>query len=178
MADITHGTWIKDGKAVDAVYQSGRKVYGRNLLMGTRDWQGDWENLYTWALNEETYKGLTVRRRSASWWGLGQYYDATPNTTYDFSFYAKVSEAGNILEIFTLDSEDWNSPVVSLPVFANRAITSEWQRYSVTFTTMSGGKIFPSVSSNKDGVTIYVAGYKLEKGTTATPWTPAPEDVM
>lgn len=32
MADITHGTWIKDGKAVDAVYQDGVKVYGRNLL--------------------------------------------------------------------------------------------------------------------------------------------------
>ena len=32
MADITHGTWIKDGKAVDAAYQDGRQVYGRNLL--------------------------------------------------------------------------------------------------------------------------------------------------
>ncbi|MDK9681657.1 hypothetical protein [Lactiplantibacillus argentoratensis] len=35
MADITQGTWIKDGKAVDAVYQGGVKVYGRNLLTGT-----------------------------------------------------------------------------------------------------------------------------------------------
>lgn len=32
MADITHGTWIKDGKAVDAVYQKGIKVYGRNYF--------------------------------------------------------------------------------------------------------------------------------------------------
>lgn len=35
MADVTHGTWIKDGKAVDAVYQSDIKIYGRNLLTGT-----------------------------------------------------------------------------------------------------------------------------------------------
>ena len=35
MADITHGAWIKDGKAVDTVYQSGVKVYGRNLLANT-----------------------------------------------------------------------------------------------------------------------------------------------
>ncbi|WP_436669514.1 hypothetical protein [Lactiplantibacillus plantarum] len=35
MADITHGTWIKDGTAVDAVYQGGVKVYGRNLALGT-----------------------------------------------------------------------------------------------------------------------------------------------
>ena len=35
MADITHGTWIKDGKPIDAVYQNGKQVYGRNLLTGT-----------------------------------------------------------------------------------------------------------------------------------------------
>lgn len=35
MADITHGAWIKDGKAVDVVYQGGSQVYGRNLISGT-----------------------------------------------------------------------------------------------------------------------------------------------
>ena len=35
MADITHGTWIKDGKAVDAVYSNGQQIYGRNLLVNT-----------------------------------------------------------------------------------------------------------------------------------------------
>ena len=35
MADITHGTWIKDGKAVDAVFSNGEIVYGRNLVIGT-----------------------------------------------------------------------------------------------------------------------------------------------
>ncbi|BEI49762.1 hypothetical protein AWA2013_11680 [Lactiplantibacillus plantarum] len=35
MADITNGTWIKDGKAVDAVYQNGKQVYGRNLLLNS-----------------------------------------------------------------------------------------------------------------------------------------------
>jgi len=32
MADITHGTWIKDGKAVDAAYQNGVNVYRRNYF--------------------------------------------------------------------------------------------------------------------------------------------------
>lgn len=36
MADITHGTWIKDGKAVDKVFSNGRQVYSRNLLKGTK----------------------------------------------------------------------------------------------------------------------------------------------
>lgn len=37
MADITHGTWIKDGKAVDKVFSNGTQVYGRNLFI-LHDW--------------------------------------------------------------------------------------------------------------------------------------------
>lgn len=148
----------------------------KNLLTGTKDWQGEWGNLALWLVDDEKYEGLTVRKRSVAWDGLGQYYDVEPNTTYTFDFYAKASEAGNIMEIFTLHGEDWNNPVVSVPIYANRAVTTEWQRYSVTFTTKSGGTIFPSVCSKKDGVIIYVAGYKLEKGSLATDWSPAPED--
>lgn len=35
MADVTHGTWINNGKAVDAAYQNGSQVYGRNLALDT-----------------------------------------------------------------------------------------------------------------------------------------------
>lgn len=177
MPTINGRACVVNGKPVDKVFSNGRQVYGRNLLMGTRDFQGDWVNLPLWP-SGGTYAGLAVRERSVAWYGLGQYYDAKPNTTYTFSTYAKVSEAGNFLEIFTLDREDWSSPVVSCPVYANRSITTDWKRYSATFTTKSGGKIYPSICSNKDGVTICVAGYKLEEGSVATPWTPAPEDVM
>lgn len=168
---------VVNGTPVDKVFSNGRQVYGRNLLTGTQSWQGEWGNLSKWAVDDEKYKGLTVRYRGVSWNGLGQYYDAKPNTTYTFSFYAKASESGNFMEIFKLDKEDWSSPVVSSPLSANQAITTEWKRYSVTFTTKSSGKIFPSVCSTKDDKTIYVAGYKLEEGSVATPWTPAPEDV-
>lgn len=176
VTDNKNGTEQLNGVQVQPFNKLSDSVGGRNLLTGTQDWQGEWGNLPLWIADEETYKGLTVRCRSVAWDGVGQYYDANPNTTYTFSFYAKASEAGNILEIFTLDTENWSSPVVSIPVFANQAITTEWQRYSVTFTTKSGGKIIPSACSNKDGATIYVAGCKLEKGSVATDWTPAPED--
>ena len=151
-------------------------IGNRNLLKGTQNWQGEWGNLSRWAVDDEKYKGLAVRKFSTAWWGLGQYYDAKPNTTYTFSFYAKASEVCNNMAIFVLDSDNWSSPVVSVPDYVNRSITTEWQRYSVTFTTKSGGKLYPSVASNKDGITIYVAGHKLEEGSVATPWSPAPED--
>ena len=156
--------------------QVNNSAVGTNLLTGTQDWQGEWENLPVWSVNKETYKGLTVLSNSSTWNGVGQYYDAKPNTTYTFSFYAKASEASNIMEIFTLDKEDYSNPVIRIPVYANQAITTEWQRYSVNFTTKSGGKIYPSVCINKYGATIYVAGYKLEKGNVATDWCPNPED--
>lgn len=160
--------------------QVNNSAVGTNLLMGTRDWQGEWENLSMWSVpaGEETYAGLTVRSHSTAWNGLGQYYDVEPNTTYAFSFDAKASEASNNMCIFVLDSDNWSSPVVSIPDYVNRAITTDWQRYSVTFTTKSSGKILPSVCSMKDGITIYVAGYKLEKGSVATPWCPNPSEIL
>ena len=180
MPTINGRACVVNGTPVDKVFSNGRQVYGRNLLTGTRDWQGEWGHLSMWQVpaGEETYKGLTVRSFKAAWWSLGQYYDAKPHTTYTFSFYAKATEAGNIMDIFFLDKEDWSSPVVSYPVFAYKPITTEWKRYSATFTTMSGGELFPSVCSVKDdGMAIYVAGYKLEEGSVATPYSPAPEDV-
>lgn len=179
MPTINGRVCVVNGTPVDKVFSNGRQVYGRNLLTGTRDWQGPWKWIDRWSVpaGEETYKGLTVRSFPTSWWALGQYYDAKPNTTYTFSFYAKTSEAGNFLDIFFLDKEDWSSPVLSVPVYAYKAITTEWQRYSATFTTTGGGKIMPSVSSTEEGISIYAAGYKLEEGSVATPWTPAPEDV-
>lgn len=168
----THIAYANSADGKDGFYVGG----GRNLLTGTQDWQGKWGNLPLWLVNEEKYEGLAVRKRLIAWYSLGQYYDANPNTTYTFSFYAKASEAGNYLEILTLDKEDWSSPVVSPPIFSNKSITTEWQRYSVTFTTKSSGKIYPSVCSNKDGITIYVAGYNLDEGSVATSWSPAPSE--
>ena len=158
--------------------QVNNSAVGTNLLMGTRDWQGDWKNLPLWMVSEETYKGLTVRYRDNAWSSLMQYYDADPNTTYTFSFYAKASEADNSMVIFVLDSDDWSSPVVSRPDYVGQTITTEWQRYSVTFTTKSGGKICPNACPGKDGITIYTAGYKLEKGSVATDWCPNPAEIM
>ncbi|MGH1585630.1 collagen-like protein [Lactiplantibacillus plantarum] len=158
--------------------QVNNSAVGTNLLTGTKGWQGEWSNLPLWGLKEEKYEGFDVREHSSAWSSLGKYYDANPNTTYAFSFYAKTSEAGNIMDIYTLDKEDYNSPVVGVPVYAGQPVTTEWQRYSATFTTKSGGKIYPSVCSNKDGIKIDVAGYKLEKGSVATDWCPNPAEIL
>lgn len=63
MADITHGTWIKDGKAVDSAYSNGQQVYGRNYFSVT---------------------GFTANKRTSVSF---DYYDLqlSPNTKYTVS---------------------------------------------------------------------------------------------
>lgn len=65
MADITHGTWIKDGKAVDAVYQNEIAIYRRNLALDTSiqiSIQGNssvWQNIRKLNLSQNP-AGLTI----------------------------------------------------------------------------------------------------------------------
>lgn len=151
-------------------------IGNRNLLKGTQNWQGNWSNVTPNVISKDSYRGLTVFYTTTAWYGPTQFYEAKPSTTYTFSFYAKASEVANIMDIMTINSEDWNSPVVSVPIYENRAITTDWQRYSITFTTKGGGKLAPNTQCMKNGPTIYLAGYKLEEGSVATPWSPAPED--
>ena len=178
MPTINGRACVVNGTPVDKVFSNGRQVYGRNLLTGTQEFQGEWGNLSQWEVDEEKYKGFDVRKRSVAWTGLGQYYDSKPNTTYTFSFYAKASKpTDRFMDIFMLPSEDWNSSVTAVPVYASTSLTTDWKRFSWTITTTGGGNLFPSVCSTNSDTIIYVAGYKLEKGSVATPWTPAPEDV-
>lgn len=143
-----------------------------NLLTGAKDFSGSWERIGSWKKEDEKYRGLTVYSKSTAWDGLGQYYDSKPNTTYTFSFYAKASKpTDRFMDIFTLPSEDWNSPVIAWPIYANVPLTTDWKRFSWTITTTGGGKIFPSVCSINSDATIYVCGYKLEEGSLPTPLT-------
>ena len=63
-----------------------------------------------------------------------------------------------------------------VPSETSVAITNEWKRYSFTFKITVDGFIFPRVERPNQNANLYVAGFKLEKGSYATPYTEAPED--
>lgn len=92
-------------------------------------------------------------------------------------------------ETYTLSFETKaDSPTVSNRIFLNSSLTvygtfnfsTEWTRFSVTFVYNGGNyqdrQIFPHLYPSGSG-TKYVRRFKLEKGSTATDWTPAPEDL-
>lgn len=83
--------------------------------------------------------------------------------TYTLSFYAKGSEAVDIL------CGCANAGLNRL------SITNSWKKYELTYTPNAAGALtFTIVSAN---ITVYLSKIKLEKGNVATDWTPAPEDL-
>ncbi|MCQ4965438.1 hypothetical protein NE652_10865, partial [Bifidobacterium pseudocatenulatum] len=60
-----------------------------NLLDGTRDFSGDWSNI--WWQFDGTYKGLKVKKVTGSWNGLHKNFTAPKDGIYTFSAYVKNS---------------------------------------------------------------------------------------
>lgn len=178
MADITHGTWIKDGKAVDAVYQSGVKVYGRNLYVDTENFDNPdvWNSFSSWSKTSDKYEGLTVMKGSQNWNGLGQTIQTKKGETYTFSSYARYeSGTGQSNIYFRATNSLTNTNIGAVSV----SLTDTWQRVSGTVTVTDDGPLYARIERTSDNTnTLLVAGLKLEKGATATPYSIAPEDIL
>lgn len=152
MADITHGTWIKDGKAVDAVYQSSVKVYGRNLVLGTATpftIIGS-HTIYMYHLSSTIAKGTTATMS----------FDTTStNSTGEFS--VQIISAGGSFE-----STDWYP------------IDTVTHHYSYTFVTdneySNGVQIWTYSSTG----TLTVSNFIISESSKEVPWNQAPEDKL
>ena len=101
----------------------------------------------------------------------GRIYSLTSNVwengqVYAYSFYAKASANGARIQ-----------PSQSIAYWGStHSLTTEWKRYTGTIAcgaTNTGGTLS---FSTRDSATYYITRVKLEKGTKATAWSPAPED--
>lgn len=192
MADITHGTWIKDGKAVDAVYQSGIKVYGRNLLTGT---SGPFVMGYgipntTWdTTNQVSEISLPVTVSSGEVLPQGGFiYTYMPGVTYTQSIYISTDAP---LTGTPISFTWYTTPYGHNQAGADNLLKVSTNLYRATSTYTWPSSYSPGIGGrNADirnltqvfdftkGTFLQFYKPKLELGTTATPWTPAPEDVL
>lgn len=183
MADITHGTWIKDGKAVDKVFSDGKQVYGRNLYLDTKGITTDlWYANQCWTKQADKYNGLTVMQTTGNWNGLSQYVKVKTGEVYTFSLYARYTSGTGTSTIYWLLNFDPESGHVTAHTsVANKMVnlSDNWQRIFTTTTITADGYIRPRLerTDNNNNV-LQIAGLKLERGTTATPYSLAPEDVL
>lgn len=160
----------------------------RNLLLGTEQFSGGWDRWnweYSW--DADPYNGHKATQTRSAWGGPAYVVNdlfkrkvVVPNTDYTLS--VKIRNTSNIpMDIYFFAEK------VPVP---NRFITtlppnSDW---TTIFATFQFSDIDPDIdhgimrfepgsgiSSDREGAVIQTE-MKFEKGTTATPYTPAPED--
>ena len=189
--DYTFLRYSDDGgktfTAARPITQAQADAPGRNLACGTADFSGgkaNWNMDYRIKRTDEKYMGLTVIRIPDSWNQAGSIVPCRAGKTYTFSFWARVDEleggrCGGVIrncrkgEHYEYVSYDGIKTGNSLYL----TYTKEWKRHTfvLRFLKDAPNAAF-SVEKDANGNTLFVCGFKVEEGETATPWSPAPED--
>lgn len=142
--------------------------YSNNMLVGTKDWSGDWQNLNNGVVTTDTYMGCVVFRQVLRWGQTGQNIELQPGT-YTFSVWVKSDVSGLNLNVYLTEAQ-WKRV----------RSTTEWQRVSLTFTLTAAGTYRPRLEKQDAGNDVfYMAGYKLEEGANDAPtWSPHPSEMV
>lgn len=142
--------------------------YSNNMLVGTKDWSGDWVYISNGTITTDTYMGCVIFRTSARWGQTGQNIELQPGT-YTFSVWVKSDVSGLNLNVYLTEAQ-WKRV----------RSTTEWQRVSLTFTLTAAGTYRPRLEKQDAGNDVfYMAGYKLEEGDNRTPtWSPHPSEMV
>ena len=155
-------------------------VGGRNLFTGTKDFTGTWETRSKWSIDLDKYKGFTVLKKKTQWEGLRQKISAVAGEKYVLSAYVKC-ELGSVIKGYGSAFTD-SGAITSIDKHGKTLISSsedatEWRRITFPFTVTKSGNLEFRFENAVNDKMFYICGLKLEEGTIATDWTPAPEDV-
>lgn len=155
MADITHGTWIKNGKAVDAVYQDGIKDYGRNLIKGSAN------QTILASTSNYNYKVL--------------FTDLIPNQTYTLSMIGNLTGSSDNLVSVGVYGNSFKVPAMIIQNMVADGTASKWQ-----FTVPDNGMIIIVYAGKQGGTTGIKVDFKQLKLETGdqTAFSIAPEDIL
>lgn len=188
---------ISSAEANAKEYADAIEVGGRNLLPGTQDWSGaNKQSNGTFTVTSDKYAGCSVITQvwTSSNSDLGYQGNVwtqplEADTWYTLSFWAKASSSirpASYLYSSNVVDDGINSSgqvITATDGYVLNSITTDWQRIWVSWHIRADATAFPQnliitrLTSTHSGVTVYVAGAKLEKGNKPTDWTPAPEDV-
>lgn len=165
MATINGKALVKDGNPLDRAYSNGQLVYGRNLLKGSIQYTKD------------SPKTLTSNKTD----GLQLLTDVYVNNLKAGIYTLNAKTDG--VWVNHLSTTDPEKHGVGLYLWS----TTSGRFYPLgntvpkTITVLNDDNYFIRLNTYSDGTT-YVTqkfwDFKLEKGSTATPWTQAPEDYI
>ena len=143
-----------------------------NLLDGTKDFSGYWVNADSW-VTDGTYKGLTVKKRTAQWNGIYKPLTVPKDGEYTFSSYVKSS--GSAADVYRYVYVN-DSNVAPNKLMGN---DFDWLRDSVTVNLKADDTVhvkYEITGSGSDSI-LWNAGHKWEEGSIATPWMPSASEL-
>ena len=152
----------------------GIEVGGRNLLLGTLNYDYGFDNKLDSRL-EKISDRLWVKVYND--WLVRQTINTIPNETYTISFKVKPIADNTENSIYTPVKEiDTNNNEKYISYQSFNFNKEETFSFNVTTTTKKIRITFLVMNSTYPN--FYITDIKVEKGTMATDWTPAPEDLQ
>lgn len=172
MTTINGRACVVNGTPVDKVFSNGRQVYGRNLLTGTGNHTvtGTGPSFAGGCLSNETIDDLLTVFKGLEGKTL------TVSVDYEYSGFIAGSDRNRIgWEIHLIgDTAPYVGPWYSPTNGSGSGRMSSTFVVPKNITSIDESYGYVQFSGSGTGT---VSHLKLEKGSVATPWTPAPEDV-
>lgn len=161
------------------------QVGGRNLLVGTHNFDGDWWTFYQGTVNKSDFQGLASTSATEAWSGPKYKESVLENqgkivsTSTQYVLSAWVNNTGTSpidVHINSSDIDSNDQKIATIPA------NSGWVRiasnpFKFTKTTGLSDSLSFNTPTNVQGGVFKQSGLKLEIGNIATDWTPSPEDV-
>lgn len=166
----------------DVVLNDKASTVGTNLYTDTNNFDNpaSWHASNYWTKTTDTYNGLAVMQTTGRWNGLSQYVQVKKGDILTYSVYAKYASGTGASTIYWKlhkQTEGIYSTATTNPYSNQVTLTDSLQRVSGTTVATSDGYLRPRIEQTPTtGNTLQIAGIKLEKGTTASPWSPNPAD--
>lgn len=155
-------------------------VGARNLLLGTKSWSsGNWNyNQQRLNVKEWGYNGLKVIEANHVWEGVSQLIKVEAGEVYTFSLYT-ASSINNDKATIYIPLNDYRSEEKAIVDIQSKHVSAYqyWTRQSIVFNVNKSGYIAPRVERTDTNASIFLAGYKLERGNTPTDYSEAIEDI-
>ena len=160
MPIINGGVCVVNGKPVDKVYSNGIQVYGRNLIQ--------MENITAGYVISDG----TIAPANSELERVTDFIEVEPNQTYWIQDKVDLLKGQRLW--FGVGIYNGNKTIIYRPSFAGTPVVSDVTDFYNSKMEMPNNAKYVRVSFSTFG---RKGSFKFEKSETATPWTPAPEDV-
>lgn len=158
--------WIQSSFALDSYKAANNSAVGERV-------PGWWKDPKPYVVSDSS--GNYMKIKPAASWDCGQYFDFIDGEQWTISFEARAGNADLVGKKVAV-----NTDVMNVKGYQIGELTTNWKRYSFVLTAIGTGeerihiRCLTGTATTDDE--LHIRKIKLEKGTKATDWTPAPED--